>query len=141
MTLAAMKRIFDAMRAAYTYGTFPEDSGIKKLLHDAVNEQRAAIAEQEKCEPVAWQHRQRGPAEENWQEWRTVGHMPQGPESRTFQMRPLYTHPAPVPAGWQLVPVEPTKAMLSAGWGNDHLYADLYKAMLAAAPKPGENHD
>ena len=139
MTLAAMKRIFDAMRAAYTYGTFPEDSGIKKLLHDAVNEQRAAIAEQEKCEPVAVYE-----ADTNHKQFLSDFEMARGWRwMRKNFMRgdKLYTHPAPVPAGWQLVPVEPTKAMLSAGWGNDHLYADLYKAMLAAAPKPGENHD
>ena len=129
MTIAAMKQALEALE----YYDFA--NGVPQRAAEAL---RAAIEQTEKAEPVAWQHRQRGPAEENWQEWRTVGHMPQGPESRTFQMRPLYTHPAPVPAGWQLVPVEPTKAMLSAGWGNDHLYADLYKAMLAAAPKPGE---
>ena len=49
-----------------------------------------------------------------------------------------------VPAGWQLVPVEPTDEMLNATneyiWGretdqNDMLFA--YRAMLAAAPKMG----
>ena len=45
-------------------------------------------------EPVAWQHRQRGLKEYEWQEWQTVGYKPQGPESQTFQMRPLFTHPA-----------------------------------------------
>ena len=44
-------------------------------------------------EPVAWQHRQRGLKEYEWQEWQTVGYKPQGPESQTFQMRPLFTHP------------------------------------------------
>jgi hypothetical protein len=60
------------------------------------------------------------------------------------------THPAPVPAGWQLVPVEPTErqweegkimlsAMLECGTALD--IGIIYKAMLAAAPKPGESHD
>lgn len=45
--------------------------------------------------------------------------------------------------GWQLVPVEPTEAMLTAGFlslgkGEDAsvLERDVYRAMLAAAPKP-----
>ena len=40
-----------------------------------------------------------------------------------------------VPEGWQLVPVEPTNAMLDAmeesGWTEGN-----YRAVLAAAPKP-----
>jgi len=44
--------------------------------------------------------------------------------------------------GWVWVPDEPTQAMWEAakttvpdGWGN---LDDMYRAMLAAAPKPGE---
>lgn len=62
----------------------------------------------------------------------------------------LYTDPmlasVRVPAGWQLVPVEPTDEMCEAAWESDATdyvgehkrihRADLaYKAMLAAAPK------
>ena len=50
----------------------------------------------------------------------------------------LYLHPAPIPEGWQLVPKEPTENMIKLG-----AYAErysgvygIYKAMLAAAPKP-----
>jgi hypothetical protein len=55
-------------------------------------------------------------------------------------------YPTPVPAGWQLVPVEPTEAMKVAGSDALGVYhcgspSDIYKAMLAAAPKPGESHD
>lgn len=58
---------------------------------------------------------------------------------------PLYEHPpAPsVPTGYQLVPVEPTEAMASAGWDdaieneadNIDIYdiAGIYRAMLSAA--------
>ena len=42
----------------------------------------------------------------------------------------------PVPAGWVLVPVEPTEDMLfSAEMSKVRGYRDLYNAMLAAAPK------
>ena len=61
--------------------------------------------------------------------------------TRDFTDRvPLYLHPAPIPEGWQLVPKEPTENMIKLG-----AYAErysgvygIYKAMLAAAPKPEE---
>lgn len=42
------------------------------------------------------------------------------------------------PPGWKLVPAEPSEQMVAAGWkfieaGNDSP-ADIYRAMLAAAP-------
>ena len=51
----------------------------------------------------------------------------------------LFTHPAPsVPEGYQLVPIEPTKAMMWALYGHwvgqlTHLDYGYYKAMLSAA--------
>lgn len=51
---------------------------------------------------------------------------------------------APAPAGWQLVPVEPTIGMCIAGDGARVNLDDatrtpaIYRAMLAAAPKGGE---
>lgn len=53
------------------------------------------------------------------------------------------TDPA-VNGGRQLVPVEPTEAMLDAGEmidGDGVTYVDLFKAMLAAAPKPENSHE
>lgn len=54
------------------------------------------------------------------------------------------TDPA-VNGGWQLVPVEPTHSMIvqgNSGFASHdstrHTVAACYKAMLAAAPKPGE---
>lgn len=42
-----------------------------------------------------------------------------------------------VPEGWQLVPVEPTEEMLDAGYFTNHgANRGIYRAMLAAAPKP-----
>lgn len=59
---------------------------------------------------------------------------------------PLFAAPQPaIPTGWQLVPVEPTQAMMEIGGsscgtarnGRDPLTArGTYRAMLAAAPKP-----
>ena len=51
----------------------------------------------------------------------------------------LYAHAAPaVPAGWKLMPVEPTREMIFAAQqyheGEAYLPFSLYKAMLAAAP-------
>ena len=46
-----------------------------------------------------------------------------------------------VPEGWQIVPVEPTPEMISAGWEHTALpcwsedVAKAYRAMLSAAPK------
>ncbi len=51
---------------------------------------------------------------------------------------------APAPAGWQLVPVEPTIGMCIAGDGARVNLDDatrtpaIYRAMLASAPKGGE---
>lgn len=46
-----------------------------------------------------------------------------------------------VPEGWQVVPVEPTREMIDAARqhheGEAYLPFSLYRAMLAAAPKPG----
>ena len=54
--------------------------------------------------------------------------------------------PAPsVPDGWKLVPIEPTQEMTNhviderleaLVAGKEHTFIDIYKAMLAAAPKP-----
>ena len=50
-----------------------------------------------------------------------------------------------VPDGWKLVPIEPTQEMTNhviderleaLVAGKEHTFIDIYKAMLAAAPKP-----
>ena len=61
--------------------------------------------------------------------------------SVNLRVKPLYAHPAPaVPAGWKLVPVEPTPEMLGAGSYavdlHSHSPIGVYAAMLAAAPVP-----
>lgn len=41
-------------------------------------------------EPVAWQYRMRGVNAVDWQPWQTICYEPQGPESASFEMRPLF---------------------------------------------------
>ena len=45
-------------------------------------------------------------------------------------------HLGMVPAGWKLVPVEPTEKMIDMGRGLSSFPDGVYRAMLAAAPKP-----
>lgn len=57
----------------------------------------------------------------------------------------LYTTPQPaIPAGWQLVPVEPTTGMVEVAWDTIKRHGEavilVYKRMLAAAPKPENSH-
>ena len=53
----------------------------------------------------------------------------------------------PVPEGFVLVPVEPTEDMTDAGYeayGKGHFtpaILDCYRAMIAAAPKPGDGNE
>jgi hypothetical protein len=133
---------------------------------DAITALRAAIAEQEKAEPVAVLQTDnsgrfldciyRGaatPADQFlWQEDKRI------PRSTSIR---LFTHPAPVPAGWQLVPGKDTNLLLErvyAGYSHgmnrqegelgpltlgqkNAVYAVVWSAVyatLAAAPKPGE---
>ena len=46
-----------------------------------------------------------------------------------------------VPDGWRLVPVEPTEAMLKGPRHDGYTFSvrNLYRAMLAAAPAPGDS--
>jgi hypothetical protein len=137
MTIAAMKQALEALT----------EHGAPYLRHgvdwdNAITVLRAAIAEQEKCEPVAWTTMPEA------EDWNFVSGTKNPNGKMVGEWHPLYTHPAPVPAGWQLVPVEPTEAMIRASHGlasvvsysnGHHAYIPIaYKAMIAAAPKPGE---
>lgn len=98
------------------------------------------------AKPKGWMHSATGTLHETEAEV----HLADGDERAV----PLYTHAAPapqIPDGWVLVPKEPTDAMCEAAWESDATdyvgehkrihRADLaYKAMLAAAPKPGDDH-
>jgi len=57
---------------------------------------------------------------------------------------PLYATPQPAPAGWRLVPAEPTEAMQAVIRNEFDIYGSewaLYAAMLDAAPAaPGGAH-
>ena len=113
---------------------------------------RAAISEQEKCEPMAWglQMPNEKQPRQIWLVKDTAfkNAMMRWPEAYegAYQIE-LYTHPAPVPAGWQLVPVEPTEKQWVEGKIMLEVMVDcgtsidlglIYKVMLQAAPKPGE---
>lgn len=97
-------------------------------LREAITNLRAAISELEAAEPVAWM---------DCDTWKVM----KGTMYPQHDI-PLYTHPAPaVPEGWQLVPKEPTREMALAmiDYKVSSSNATVtYKAMLAAAPTPGE---
>lgn len=115
MILQTMKRALEALEMILPQNLYKEQFKAKLEL-------RAAIEQMEKAEPVAIAG---GDYPENvlWHGDITAG-------------TKLYTHPAPVPADWRLVPVEPTPAMKYAGWGiNIFGRRRKYKTMLAAAPK------
>jgi hypothetical protein len=114
MSIAAMKQALEFIKA-----------GSAKYAVDTLE---AAIAEQEKAEPVAWAAQVGGFAVHT--EW---GKRPDNNIHNTA----LYTHPAQPPEGWQLVPVEPTKEMVGNEY-NREMLATIWKSMLAASPKPGE---
>ena len=46
-----------------------------------------------------------------------------------------------VPAGWRLVPVEPTEKMVDMGRGLSSFPNGVYRAMLSAAPQPPTTED
>jgi hypothetical protein len=191
MSIEAMKQALEALT----------DHGAPYLRHgvdwdDAITALRAAIAEQEKCEPVAW----RPINDAQWVNLVNHAHAWEGfskdeavhevVKMTEVKCRENNTHPEHVPVGWlravdeamvcfhlgvadasdsyevakkklndlicwnvqvatdpavnggmRLVPVEPTPEMLLALYGNRFVGEALYKAMLAAAPKTGENHE
>jgi hypothetical protein len=62
-------------------------------------------------------------------------------EPRFYETRIVYSAPQPAtaPAGWKLVPTEPTPLMSSAGFAvseAEHDPAQVYRAMIEAAPQP-----
>jgi hypothetical protein len=66
----------------------------KGWLHDYADAIiRDAIDRKPASEPVAWQCRQHGLNAIEWDDWKTLGYKPQGPEGPHFQMRPLYLAP------------------------------------------------
>ncbi len=138
MTIAAMKQALEALESRGV-SMYTDDT----LVEDAITALRAAISEQEKAEPVAYKHL---PSGEYFDQIIACTY--------ADDLIPLYTHPAPVPAGWQLVPVEPTPENLLGADSVMHKAAErvnvnfsqyscrktatYYKAMLQAAPKPGD---
>lgn len=70
--------------------------------------------------------------------WDEADFGPEGEVHRRFARSVLAKWGAqPVPAGYALVPVEPTPEMLSVIWVHKNSsLVDAYRAMLAAAPQP-----
>lgn len=127
MTIAAMKQALEFAESKCSGSCDAEYRPCWALV--VANDLRAAIAEQEKCEPVAYLE--------------MIDGYVIGFESPTKGI-PVFTHHAPVPAGMVLVPVEPTPEMIdnviterydAMLTGKEHTFIDIYKAMLAAAPK------
>ena len=64
-----------------------------------------------------------------------------------WDVQMLYTHPAPIPEGWQLVPKEPTPEMVQAFLGAPASEYDMDRATcglrraLAAAPRLTVGHN
>jgi len=131
--LEAMKQALEALER--NAGEFRVE-GAKNIL-------REALAQPEQ-EPVAFRFRHESGTYDYYDtsmEW-----MPAG------ECDYLYTHPAPIPEGWQLVPIEPTEKMIDAAcqsgisvngrpiWKHtiDKQAIWKWKTMLAAAPKPEE---
>ena len=112
--------MIDVLKQALKSLTYVYASG-----HPLLTSLRAAIAELEKVEPVAWMADSDSPFFMH----------PAMHRDDDIGFIPLYRHPAPVaPAGWKLVPEVPTDGMIEAMW-NYETFADLYESILAAAPE------
>lgn len=106
---------------------------------------RAALAEPAptQAEPVAWLYR----TDANPTKWSVSTESPDKVElwNDIAEWKPLYLAAPTIPHGWRLVPVEPTEEMITAARdsheGEAYLPVSLYKAMLAAAPAPGGEHE
>jgi hypothetical protein len=158
MSITAMKQALE-----FLYRVRHWEEG-KPDLHDMKEALRAAISEQEKCEPVGYARYEKDKL------------VLMVRNTVSMDMFPIYTHPAPVekcehvpvttfggdycikcdapvesndypapvPAGYALVPVEPTDEMYMSLLDVKEVedaredMRNLWAAMLAAAPKPGE---
>lgn len=108
----------------------------------AENDRLAALEAVQTAEPVAWVDMEhlndmREHAERTGR-WQTViAATAQNVPNKV----PLYATPqqAAAPAGMQLVPIEPTREMINSAIRlfTNAGFADIYKAMLKAAPKAG----
>ncbi|HFF8968250.1 hypothetical protein [Serratia marcescens] len=102
------------------------------------------------AQSVAWEMRYWNSGHNCWHDWERITEEKHAELSIAFatdsdhEFRVLYdAPPAPaVPDGWKLVPVEPTEEMLRAAYRESGVYsAKAYRAMLAAAPEGGNDHD
>ena len=102
MTIAAMKQALEALQYGYDAARC---TAAFETIQKAEQALRAAISEQEKCEPMAWglQMPNEKQPRQIWLVKDTAfkNAMMRWPEAYegAYQIE-LYTHPAPVPAGW-----------------------------------------
>lgn len=133
MSIQAMKMALTALKEAQK-----SLSNLGELLRNnmAQEELRTAIEAAEKQEPVT-----KCTDDDKW----NCKYCNKTNTCEALQDKRNYATPQPaIPAGMVLVPVEPTQEMLDAGEmidGDGATYVDLFKAMLAAAPKPENSHD
>ena len=146
MSIAAMKQALEALEETTALNEnwvsiadqeslehLHEHRVVIKMGNTTIAALRATIAEVEKAEPVAWAAQVGGFAVHI--EW---GKRPDDNIHNT----PLYTHSAPVPAGWQQV-VQVAEGVAARQIARGFLVpqdaSDLLEAIRkAAAPKPGE---
>jgi hypothetical protein len=134
-TLQTMKQALEALEAT-------NKEGIPFFHSSVIDNFRAAIAEQEKAEPVAFYYKYLNCFNDDV--WTTD---PCWDGRTPLDSVPLYTHPAPVPAG--MVAVNEELDLLDAllkGWIPSIATSEGFRAvrsirkLLTAAPKPGDNH-
>lgn len=93
-------------------------------------------------EPVAWMLRDKNGTTKPWPTRLNSDAYRLAVARDDYEVAPLYDAPQPAPAGWQLVPVVPTHAMVRA-WRSQspggRFHEDSWIAMLEAAPAaPGD---
>ena len=155
MSIQVMKQALAALNRMDEYGNVllyrRNEQNPHEQLTEAITALRAAIAEQEKAEPVGYVYSNAG--HQQSKNAAISRDIPNG--------TPLFTHPAPVPAGWQPIETAPkdgTEILVSINFGLHVVcYDDIFSAPwrvfnevgfnehvpthwmpLQAAPKPGE---
>lgn len=152
MSIQAMKQALEALEGLAHDSTGKTGTQMMRDMDNAITTLRAAITEAERQEPVAETHPNNLRKTVGGDHWcREVllysGNSPHDFfDGKNYRVK-LYTTPQPaIPAGYALVPVEPTPKMVDATW-DEPLGANeshnarnkrIYKAMIAAAPKPEE---
>lgn len=114
---------------------------------------RAASANETGAEVAQWQSRLKGRSSPVVHHWVNIS--PDGAKTLmekyadVYEVRALYTaprspavaaEPVAIPAGWKLVPIEPTDEMIRRGLKEqeNETAREIWEAMLRAAPQPAQ---